>query len=317
MLRVVEEMVEAIEHVKNVLTPALYAFAVLAMAAETFFFARTHKSRDKRSRWLGVKCGALSFGVGGVFSALVTVSAQLWMYEHRVVDVGAVFGVGAFGWPVWVACFVAQDVMFYVSHRLEHRVRALWAVHVVHHSSRHFDLTAGVRGSVLDALTHLPFTVWIPLFGVHPLIVVLLETAFRFYGLAYHTELVDKLGFLEGILVTPSSHRVHHGKDVDYLDCNYGGFFCVWDRLLGTYVPETHKPTYGLVKDWHGYDVVDAQLHEFRALAKDITRAPTLRHKLAHALMPPSWSPPSSSPSSPSSSLLGTKRRDRVEASSA
>lgn len=271
---------ETIVATKDALSVALYTTAVLAIVVETIVMQVRGVPRDRKSRVLGLQCGALSFGVGALFSIAVTVPLMQLAYAHRFFDFG-------FAWPVWVACFLVNDLMFYVSHRVEHRVRFLWAVHTVHHSSRHFDLTAGVRGSVFDALTKLPFTVWIPLFGVHPLIVVLLETAFRFYGLAYHTEAIGRLGVLDRILVTPSNHRAHHGSNARYLDCNFGGFFILWDRLFGTYRPETERVRYGLVKEWHSYDVVDAQLHELRDLARDVARAPSLFAKARVALGPP------------------------------
>jgi len=267
------ETTAALEQFHGYLSPALYAFAIGAIIVETIVLAKRGAPRDKRSRWLGIRSGALAFGVGAVFSTLVLVTAQTWVYEHRVVDLG-------FGPAAWIVCFLINDLMFYVSHRLQHEVRFLWSVHVVHHSSRHYDLTAGIRGSMFDALVHFPFYVWIPILGIHPIIFVILETAFRFYGLAYHTESVGKLGVLDEILVTPSNHRVHHGSNKKYLDCNYGGFFILFDRVLGTFRREEERPTYGLTKPWHSYKLWDCQLHELRDLLRDVKRAPDMRTRL-------------------------------------
>ena len=279
---------EAVAETKHVVTIALYAFAVAAIALETIVLVARRTPRDQRSRILGVKCGALAFGGGALFSVLITLPLMTLAYEHRFFELG-------WTWPVWTLCFFINDLMFYTLHRLEHRVRLLWAVHVVHHSSRHYDLTAGVRGSAFDALVSLPFIVWVPLLGIHPLIVVMLETIFRFYGLAYHTEAVGKLGVVDEILVTPSNHRAHHGCNERYLDCNFGGFFILWDRLLGTFRPEREAVRYGLVKEWHGYGLADAQLHEFRDLARDVQHAPTWRAKLRTLLSPPGAHPEPSS----------------------
>ena len=40
------------------------------------------------------------------------------------------------------------------------------------------------------------------------------------------------------VLNTPSSHRVHHARNPQYLDANFGGVLIVFDRLFGTYVEE-------------------------------------------------------------------------------
>ena len=37
------------------------------------------------------------------------------------------------------------------------------------------------------------------------------------YGFWTHTEYINKLGVLEYIFVTPSHHRVHHGKYDEYI----------------------------------------------------------------------------------------------------
>lgn len=61
-----------------------------------------------------------------------------------------------------------------------------------------------------------------------------------------HTELVGKLGKIEGIIDTPSAHRVHHGSNPIYIDKNFGGVLMIWDRVFKTYQPETEKPRYGI-----------------------------------------------------------------------
>ena len=81
---------------------------------------------------------------------------------------------------------------------------------------------------------------------------VMVHAAYQVYQFFVHTRLVKRLGPLEWLLATPSHHRVHHGSDPHLIDRNYGGFFIVFDRLLGTFTPETHEPTYGIPG---GYDV--------------------------------------------------------------
>jgi sterol desaturase/sphingolipid hydroxylase (fatty acid hydroxylase superfamily) len=69
------------------------------------------------------------------------------------------------------------------------------------------------------------------------------------YQFWLHTRLIGKLGPLEGILNTPSAHRVHHASNEKFLDKNYGGFLMVFDRLFGTYAKEGEESEikYGLV----------------------------------------------------------------------
>jgi len=68
---------------------------------------------------------------------------------------------------------------------------------------------------------------------------ILLSLTLVFYGQWWcHTTLIGKLGPLEKILNTPSSHRVHHSPDPAICHHNYAGVLIIWDRLLGTYRPE-------------------------------------------------------------------------------
>ncbi|KAK6040583.1 fatty acid hydroxylase family protein, partial [Cooperia oncophora] len=64
-----------------------------------------------------------------------------------------------------------------------------------------------------------------------------------------HSNIVPYLGPLEYFINTPSSHRVHHGRNPYCIDKNYGGVLIIWDRLFGTYEPERKEEeiAYGLV----------------------------------------------------------------------
>ena len=69
------------------------------------------------------------------------------------------------------------------------------------------------------------------------------------YQFWVHTEHIGQIGFLEKIFITPMNHGIHHAKNKEYIDANYGGVFIIWDRMFGTYIardPEI-KPVYGTV----------------------------------------------------------------------
>ena len=105
-----------------------------------------------------------------------------------------------------------------------------------------------------------------------------------------HTESIRTLGPLELIFNTPSHHRVHHGKNVAYLDKNHGGILIVWDRLFGTFTPEDERVVYGLTKDLDTFHPLRIDFHELATIAHNVARAPTLRAKLGYVLAPPGWS---------------------------
>ena len=79
------------------------------------------------------------------------------------------------------------------------------------------------------------------------------------YQFWIHTELIDRLGPLEWVLNTPSHHRVHHGRNPEYIDRNHAGVFIVWDRMFGTFQQELIKPTYGVTRPTESFNPVQAQ----------------------------------------------------------
>jgi sterol desaturase/sphingolipid hydroxylase (fatty acid hydroxylase superfamily) len=134
----------------------------------------------------------------------------------------------------------------YWFHRLSHEVNLLWTAHVVHHQSRFFNLSVGLRTSLFVPIFNVFFYFIFPVLGFDPADVLLIAFIQGMYQLLIHTKLIGKLGWLEYVFVTPSAHRVHHGSNAEYLDKNYGKVFIVWDRLWKTFEEETVTVTYGL-----------------------------------------------------------------------
>jgi len=113
------------------------------------------------------------------------------------------------------------------------------------------------------------------------------------YQFWLHTELVPRLPGLDRILNTPSNHRVHHAVNPRYLDRNYGGMLIVFDRLFGTWVPESDgEPCrYGLVRPLLSNNPLHIAFHEWIALARDLRYAGSVRAALGHLFGPPGWRP--------------------------
>jgi sterol desaturase/sphingolipid hydroxylase (fatty acid hydroxylase superfamily) len=150
-------------------------------------------------------------------------------------------------WWTWVIAFLAIELVYYWYHRLSHEWPFLWTLHHTHHSSEYMNLTTAMRlnwlGGFFSAFAFVPLV----LLGIEPAIIVSLQGISLVYQFFLHTEAVDKLGFLEGLLITtPSAHRVHHGSNEPYIDKNYGAILIIFDRLFGTYEAETEPVEYGV-----------------------------------------------------------------------
>ncbi|MBS1522286.1 MAG: sterol desaturase family protein [Bacteroidetes bacterium] len=193
----------------------------------------------------------------------------------------------------WVILVVVQDFLYWVLHYVGHYCRLFWAMHVTHHSSEHFNLTTGFRSTVFEPLYRVFFYLPLALMGFNAIDILYAYLLTQLYGNIVHTRYKVNLPKWYGwIFVTPSHHRVHHASNIPYLDKNMGMMFIIWDRLFGTFqeenIPEPIK--YGLTKQPEDTGPVNILFHEWKALFRDIRKAPTLKVKLQYLFNPPGWS---------------------------
>ena len=210
-----------------------------------------------------------------------------YFYKFHVIDLA--YAPLAY-WAVLVIC---QDFMFYWLHRIDHFCRLFWAVHVTHHSSEEFNLTVGFRSSVFQPLYRFIYFIPLAFLGFKGIDIMFIYSATQIFGILIHTQTINKLGFLEYILVTPSHHRVHHGSNVRYLDKNMGMLLIVWDKLFGTFQQEeaTDPVKYGLTQNINSNNPVTIVFHEWQQMFRDLSRKDcSFRDKLMYIFGPPGWS---------------------------
>lgn len=144
-------------------------------------------------------------------------------------------------WPVSLQilfALFAWDFLWYWLHRMHHEWKFLWAIHEVHHQGEHFNLSLGIRNSWFSSLSSLPFFLPLALLGVSIETFLLVSSIHYFVQFYNHTRMVKNSGWLEYFMITPASHKVHHGKNPEYIDKNCGGTFNIWDKIFGTFQTE-------------------------------------------------------------------------------
>lgn len=270
--------------------PILYATPVFALALGVEGLALRGTRRAYTFRRLGSALGCLAWDqlvnlasltiFLGAYAALHRASASGLQVPHGQVAI--------------LLAIVLHDLAYYAYHRASHRVNVLWAVHVVHHQSDHYDFTVSLRqGAVATWVTYL---FYLPLALVVPAeTFVLVHAAYQMYQFFVHTELVRSLGPLEWLLASPSHHRVHHGQNAPYVDKNYGGFFIVFDRVLGTFEPESVPVRYGVPGGFAPTSPLFANTYLFVRLLAASRRVRGLAALLRLWLGPPESSPLTSS----------------------
>ena len=153
------------------------------------------------------------------------------------------------GWAKWLALFVVIDFLFWLSHLIAHKIPWMWAIHGVHHQAEHYNFSVGLRMPWWHKFT--AFWIYIPpaLLGFSAQDYILVATLQASAQIWTHTTLFkNRIPVFEWIFVTPSHHRVHHGKNRIYIDKNFGGILSVWDYIFGTYHPETEPVKFGIPK---------------------------------------------------------------------
>lgn len=196
----------------------------------------------------------------------------------------------------WIMLVILEDFLYYWLHRFDHEVRFFWAVHVTHHSSDKMNFSVGFRSSLFQPLYRFIYFIPLAMMGFHPVDIVFVFAATQIWGIFVHTELINRMGFLEYFLVTPSHHRVHHASNALYLDKNMGMFLIIWDKLFGTFQPEVAAPQYqpiryGLTKPLEKESPVNIVFHEWAAIRDDLKRPDIgLKEKWWYLFGPPGWS---------------------------
>ena len=235
---------------------------------------------------------SLAMGSGnlviGMLLGFITYSAHAALAPYALFDLG-------YAWWVFLLAFLLEDHSYYWFHRVSHERRWLWAAHVNHHSSQHYNLSTALRQTWSSHLA-LGWVFWLPLtlIGIDPAITFFFGGISLVYQYWIHTELIDRLPApIEAVFNTPSHHRVHHASNPRYLDANYAGILIIWDRLYRSFVPEQsiEAVRYGLVHDLGTFNPLRIAFHEWVNIARDLSGARSLREVVGYTWGPPGWSP--------------------------
>lgn len=134
---------------------------------------------------------SLLIGVGndvaGLIFGFVAYGVLNWAYQFRLATIG-------FDWYWVLACFIIDDARYYISYRIAHRCRWVWAEHVIHHSSQHCNLSTALRLSWTGVFTGM-FVLRIPLvlIGFHPALLVFVGGLNLLYQFWIHTDAIDNM----------------------------------------------------------------------------------------------------------------------------
>ena len=213
----------------------------------------------------------------------LTLALHFYLYQFRLFDLASMIPL----WAMWALTFILIDLVFYIYHRISHRSRFLWAIHMSHHSSEEMNFAVSFRQAWLGPVSKIPFFILLPLIGLDPTIIAVAGVISTLWGIFGHTQVIEKLEPIEWIFNTPSHHRVHHGANEQYIAKNYGNLLIIWDRMFGTFEPEKANVRYRLVKNVNTFNPIKITLMEWSSIINDMSKAPNLKESFNIFFGPP------------------------------
>ncbi len=271
----------------KILLIAMPAFLILVLFEKWYGWRKgkdTFRNMDMVS--------SLSSGVTNVTKDVLGLSIAIIAYSWLVGRV-AIYHIKA-TWLTYLIAFICIDFAGYWVHRWSHHINIFWNLHIIHHSSEEFNLACALRQSISTLVNPFSFLL-LPaaLLGIPTEVIATVGPLHLFAQFWYHTQHINKMGFLENIIVTPSHHRVHHAINKEYIDKNLGQIFIFWDKLFGTYQKELKEapPVYGITRPVQTWNPIRINFQHLCLLVKDAWRTHNWKDKFTLWFKPTGYRP--------------------------
>ena len=214
----------------------------------------------KKRNTISIHQTVLNLGLGMVERLIGIMTINFGIYFFTALMPWRLFDSIENRWLAFAITFVAVDIMWYVYHRISHRVSLIWAAHLIHHQSTEYNFSVNFAISPFGFFVRIFVYSSLVLLGLTPEDIILANALNAFYQYILHSELWPEFKGWEKVFVTPKFHQIHHSSVHEHLDTNYGGMFTIWDRLFGTYHVDEKQIDYGLTKPVEQQDPFHLQL---------------------------------------------------------
>ena len=186
------------------------------------------------------------------FFAYLLVFASDWTSNNNF---GLIYMIGSSTFvSILIGLLLLDLIGAYLPHLVQHKVKLLWYIHIVHHTDHNVDTTTANRHHPFESIIRFLFTFTGIFISGAPIGLVLLYQSISVLASQFNhaniqiSNKIDKL--LSYLIVSPNMHKVHHHYKLPYTDSNYGNIFSIWDRIFGTYMElERDKIKYGVDTD--------------------------------------------------------------------
>ncbi len=271
------------------ITPVVLCFVLLEVAFEGYF-KRGHISFQEAIANFGT---AIANQTTNVLVAVFVYHVYGWL--HTAFALTSI----ELSWLSFPFLLLGLDFIFYWVHRWGHEINIMWAAHSPHHSAEEMNFCVALRASVTQRIMSFFFFWPLTIIGFKPMDIYMMSALHLFIAFLHHTEYIRKLGWIELVFTTPSHHRVHHGVNFRYLDKNFGEFLIIWDKIFGSFEPETEKVVYGMYHPPRSWNPIYINFHYYITLWNIAVAAPRWQDKIKIWFAPLTWLPEGVSPAAP------------------
>ena len=152
--------------------------------------------------------------------------------------------------------FIIEDFSRFFVHWLYHRIHFLWRFHFVHHSATVLTpltlyrvhsieyLLNNCRGVlVVGAVSGVFMYCFNGAIGFPKILGVnLLNFVFNLAAANLrHSHIWISFGYSEHIFVSPAQHQIHHSRDKEHFDKNFGSCLAIWDKIFRSWKTSTNN----------------------------------------------------------------------------
>ncbi|MDB4856426.1 sterol desaturase family protein [Gammaproteobacteria bacterium] len=250
------------------------------------------KYKGKNTYRLNDTFTSLSLGMISRYPTMLNLGMQslIFVYISKYLNVGLLSVKNPL---TWVIAFLLYDLSYYWMHRMHHEIKILWATHSVHHHGEDYNLATALRQTSTGWLWKWIFYLPMIILGIPGEVFITVAGINLVYQFWVHTEHIGHLGFLEKIFITPMNHGIHHAKNKEYIDANYGGVFIIWDRMFGTYTARMPnvEPVYGTVSALQSWNPIWANFQIFTTMVKDTIKTKKYSDKVKVWFSKTYWRP--------------------------
>jgi alkylglycerol monooxygenase len=234
--------------------------------------------------------------VANIGTAVLNQCMNLMVYALAIPFYGLIQQkIGVFNVETSVASFILAvigiDFLFYWFHRLGHTLNFMWACHLPHHSSEEMNYSVALRTSVYQRLLSILFYWPMAALGFPPEILMPAIATNLILQFWQHTRTVKRLPrWFEAIFNSPTHHRVHHGRQRQYINKNYAGILIIWDKMFGTFEPEG-KISFGCHHKLNSYSANEINMQYWRTIFRNMKKLNGI-DKVLYFFGPMSWNIP-------------------------